>query len=303
MRRAVVILSVALACGAVGVPDARATFPGKPGSIAFVREMSGDTDIWLATPSGRQRRLTNTPDLDERSPTFSPDGGLIAFAREEGTGFGYDIWIMQANGRRARPVVATSRDEAEPSFFPGGGSILFTRSRPGGNSEVLSIRTDGTDERLVAERATSGIASPDGRWLAYARHGRGAGIFLVNRRGPAAPARRLTRGSAGALDFAPDSRRIVFEGSRRCGAAFTTAILAVSIRGVRRTLRKSCDHLFLTPVWSPNGRRILFALKRSPSTPRPPYRLALMNLRGRLVPGAPRRRSGAEDLTPTWQAR
>lgn len=54
------------------------TAPIKSETTVFVK----DNDIYIRYGSDSTRRLTQSPEIDERNPTLSPDGAYIAFSRE-----------------------------------------------------------------------------------------------------------------------------------------------------------------------------------------------------------------------------
>ncbi|HKG36694.1 MAG TPA: hypothetical protein VKA89_09685 [Solirubrobacterales bacterium] len=248
-------------------------------------------------------RLSGTSGAgDDTSPVYSRAGGMIAFVRRsEGDA---DVWVMRADGTREHPVADTALDELQPSFFPGGGSLLYTRFDGSREWTVFSIRLDGTRRMRQASDATFPVVSPNGRWLAYTKSQDGVGgIRLMNRR--SGRVMRVTIGSAQDLDFSPDSRRIVFTGQRPCrrGGNLRFAVLSVGIHtGHAEILRRSCRREFISPAWSPNGRRIVFAHKRSAGRAEDlRFRLGMMRPVGSAVAGAPRHRRGANELDPAWQ--
>jgi Tol biopolymer transport system component len=261
-------------------------------------------DIWIAERSGGgQRRLTRSAGIDESDPTFSPNGGLIAYVRRsQGNA---DIWVMRADGSRKRPLATGTLDELQPAFYPGGRSLLFTRFDGSRGWTVLSIRLDGTRTQTQVPNATFPVVSANGRWLAYSKVGDGGGIRLRNLR--SGRTRRLTSGSAQELDFAPGSRRIVFTGQRRCRRAgdLRFAILSIGIRERGATvLGRSCRREFIDPAYAPNGRRLVFAHKRLAATGAGlRFRLGIMSPNGSPLGGAPRHRRGTNELFPAWQAR
>ena len=289
----------------LALEPAHAAFSGKPGAIAFSRQARGAAigyDIWTARPSGGgQRRLTTSARASETEATHSPDGGLIAYVRRfRGDA---DIWVMRADGSGKRPLVESSQDDVQPSFFPGGRSIVFTVFDGERDWTTYSVRLDGSRQRRQAPDATHPIVSPNGRWLAYSQAGGGSGVRLRNLRSGAT--RRLTGGSAQELDFSPDGRRIAFTGQRRCrrGGPLRFALLTVGIRNRRpEALRRSCRREFISPAWSPNGSRIVFARKVLVGG-QPRFRLAMIRRNGAAVAGAPNHRRGVSDLFPSWQPR
>lgn len=301
-------LLLALACllGLSLNAPAEAAWPGKNGAIAFSRSDSisvrSKSDIWIETRSGKQRRLTASPGVDETEPSFSPNGRLIAYVRRAGGDA--DVWLMSSNGKNKRPLVDSELDEFEPAFFPSGRSLVYTLFDGERDWMVLSVRRDGSGMRRQAGDASEPVVSPNGRLLAYSEHGDGGGIRLRNLR--SGKVRRLTTGSAQQLDFSPDGRRLVFTGQRRCrrGGPLRFALLKIGLRHRRaQVLRRSCAREFISPAWSPNGRRIVFTHKRQQGSNRLHFRLGVMTAGGNPVGGAPRHRRGANEIFPSWQPR
>jgi TolB protein len=279
-----------------------AAFPGRPGKIVFSRSGTGPApgmgDLWIQERSGKQRRLTNTPEVGESEASFSPDGRLIAYVRrEQGNA---DVWVMNSDGSDKRPIVEGELDELQPSFFPGSRSVVYVLFE-GRYWTALSLRIDGTQLRRQASRATYPVVSPDGRWLAYSEVGNRGGIHLLNLR--TQETKSLTSGSAHELDFSPDGRRIAFTGQRRCGGGgkLRFALLTVSIRdGRTRTVRGSCRRDFIAPAWSPRGDKIVFATKEQEGR-KLRFQLSATRPDGAPAGGAPRHQRGTNELAPSWQ--
>jgi WD40 repeat protein len=292
-------ITLTLLCCLALAPAAEASWPGADGAIAFSRTAGGNSDLWIASPSGKQRRLTATPRFDETSPTFSPDGRTIAYVRR-GNGDA-DIWLMRSDGRGERPLVTGELDEFQPSFFPSGRSLAFTVFDGERDWTVYSVRRDGEGRQRLVNDATFPVVSPNGRLLAYSADGDGGGIRLLNLR--SRRVRELTTGSAQELDFSPNGQRILFIGQRQCRARGTLRFLPLVIGlGGRhsRFLRRGCDAEVAGAAWSPSGTRIVYALKTQRGR-QLAFRLRMMTAGGAPAFGAPRHVAGTQELFPAWQ--
>jgi Tol biopolymer transport system component len=107
------------------------------GRIAFSRNRAGREDIYTVRPDGTDlRRITRGGGTD---PSWSPDGSMLAFARNGG------IWVVDANGGEPRRV--TRRAANQPVWSPDGKRIAFVSVFT--NPEVWRIYTVGVDGRGV----------------------------------------------------------------------------------------------------------------------------------------------------------
>lgn len=82
-----------------------------------------------------------------------------------------DLGVMNADGSDVRRLTETDDAENTPAWSPDGTRIVFTR-RPGvvGQFDLVTIRPDGTDERILADEFTLGgfqdpAWSPSGEWI------------------------------------------------------------------------------------------------------------------------------------------
>jgi TolB protein len=304
------LLSLTLLACLLPAAPAQAGWPGKNGAIAFSR--NGDdgrnpADIWVQIPGGTQRQLTSGPGSDTE-PTYSRDGRLIAFVRYSGGGS--DVWVMNRDGTNERPVTHTPDRvfATEPAFFRGGLSLAFALQGVVPGPTVFSIRTNGRGQRQLVGKARSPVVSPDGQWLAYRRHPGDNRIHLKDLRTQeerTLPTIRNEEQLSMEPDFSPDSRRLVFVGTRGCGSLreMRRSLFTIGLNDRRpRILLDACHRKFVPfgPAWSPSGNRIAFT-GREGRRKASGVRLRMLDLRGRLVPGAPRHRPGTFETSPAWQ--
>ena len=109
------------------------------------------------------------------SPTFSPDGNLIAFAWEgENNGAGYDLYVKAIGTEKPLRLTHHPALRLSAAWSPDGRSIAISRvnvaEQDGG--VYLLPPTGGPERKLASRGNTSGWGneiswSPDGKYLAY----------------------------------------------------------------------------------------------------------------------------------------
>src|SRR3954451_18765240 len=181
-------------CGTGPAPDW-----SRDGSrIAFSRPAAdepGPADLWtIARGLTGPVALTAPPDVDEREPSWSPDGKRIAYV-DDGTVFVLDVATGDSVrlGRRDEPAWSPVDDRL---LVVRDGAIVLTRAVPGATATVLTA---------------SGAApewSPDGKAIAFTRYPARQGVWRM--RADGGHARRLTRGIDSHPTWSPDGRRIAF---------------------------------------------------------------------------------------------
>jgi Tol biopolymer transport system component len=110
-------------------------------------------------------RLTSTAGLNV-DPALSPDGSLIAFSSDRDSGADLDIWVQSTRDEKPTRLTNQPGDESEPSFSPDGASVVFAKPEGGG---IYVVAASGGEPRLLASvsRAHSPRFSPDGRWVTF----------------------------------------------------------------------------------------------------------------------------------------
>jgi eukaryotic-like serine/threonine-protein kinase len=163
--------------------------------LAFVAQDHGQWDLYASRVAGGARvRLTNDT-AREGTPTFSPDGDRIAFARRRPGAGQPEICIIPTLGGDVVPVITGG---ANPSWSPDGKQFAFLSVRPGQPVALAISDLDGSNPRilLTVDGTYPFIQdpawSPDGKLLAVIRSTGGVAgeIWLVPTEG--GHPRRLT---------------------------------------------------------------------------------------------------------------
>ena len=147
------------------------------------------------------------------SAHFSPDGSRFVYVRENSpltkpVG-GHALFVARADGSGRRQITPWSLDAGEnPDWSPNGRLILF-RSHEGGSeqSQIYVVRPDGSGLRpLTRFKAGTTVLSysfsPDGKWITFAKSGRGGEPDIFVMRANGTDIRPVTRTAL--WDSAPD---------------------------------------------------------------------------------------------------
>ena len=131
-------------------------------------------DVWIYSfESQAFNRLTFGG--NELYPLWTPDGRRIAYLSYA---TGAEIVSKAADGTGSVERITETHDVAmfPESFSPDGETITYTTIGP--QSDVFLV-THGEEPRRFEERASGGVISPDGRWIAYGSPGAGqASVFV-----------------------------------------------------------------------------------------------------------------------------
>lgn len=290
-------LALAAVCAASGAAAAEASFPGRNGLIAFVREgppfdrqpprEGGAWTIWVADPTtGRTRQLTQVPQRcgrrgwswQDEGASFSASGRLVAYVHEDScdprTPNG--IYLMRADGSGRRLIRRTATEEIKefPAFSPSGALLAFSELY--GDTSVLRIRPPHAERNLTYcpsgyfpcppsrySQVVQPAWSPTGKLAVTLSGPEGEGdighigTISRDRKG----LRLVTRSRRDAMpDWSPGGDRIVFHRQTWTGRAFKGNVLVAPARGKRhrRPTRLTETRDAYFPVWSPNGRDIAY---------------------------------------------
>lgn len=156
-------------------------------------------------------KLTDTKNVDEDWPVWSPDGTRIAYLS------GNKIYIMNADGSEKKRLTKSGVPELLSAWSPDGQQIAF-QAQLNGNFQIYTINSDGTGDILqltmIKDIGSSPSWSPDGQKIAFTvfvRRSDARDIYVMNADG--SDPINLTNG--GYLDpsfptWSPDGRMIAF---------------------------------------------------------------------------------------------
>ena len=175
---------------------------------------------------------------------------------------------MNADGSGMRPVTSNDHRDAHPAWSPDGERIVFEREVGDFDSDLFTIRPNGTGERQLTH--SPGIPdqeaawSPDGREIAFS-HGGDAGsgrgdIYSIRPDGTHMQALTVTDADEEYPAWSPDGREIAFT-SDRAARDSQFDVYAIRRNGSRPTRLTTAE--CGAPAYSPNGSKLACGSGRS----------------------------------------
>jgi len=243
----------------------------------MVKDRAGHWQVWVASADLSGAKRLTSGDYDTGWPVWSPNGKEIVFdsARTDRTPNDQrhvnDVFLMKADGTGVKKLTDSKGTSGDAAWSPAGSLIAFDADRgdPKQFSAIYVVNASGGRIRRIT-RPPKGLSdykprfSPDGSRLLFSR-ARGtaerAPAALYTLRLDGTGLRRLTPFSLHAddSDWAPDGKHIVVEAYPN-SAAFGDiyVVAATGGRPVNLTRNPAEKAGCADPVWSPDGRRILF---------------------------------------------
>jgi len=128
--------------------------------IAFVSDAGGPYDIWTCDMwGGNLSQITSSTAQWDSWPTWSPDGGHIAFERQPTGGTVSEIMVVNAEGGGLTNLTNNAADDEHPTWSPDGERIAFATNRTG-DYEIYVMHADGSTPTNLSNR-TGPDTAPD----------------------------------------------------------------------------------------------------------------------------------------------
>ncbi|MGE0442923.1 MAG: hypothetical protein AB7L66_05885 [Gemmatimonadales bacterium] len=257
-RMAIHRVSDSLVMWAVGRPGIAAT------RIAFRNR--GDGRIYRVDSDGYGVVPISPANALAVSPTWSPDGGRIAYTQLGGEGPGVLILQSVSTGTRVVVPTTTQGQNITPAFSPDGQKLIFSRmTEQSANLYAVNVADLCCLERLTAARFAENLSpvySPDGRRVAFVSNRAGAPqIYSMGADGTAQELLvpfEYGGGAAYAPDWSPDGSMIVFHREYEGTPQIVTYDLGRRVAQQRTSGSKNED-----PSFGPDGTHVVFVSGRT----------------------------------------
>jgi Tol biopolymer transport system component len=268
--------------------------------IAFFSDRNGGHDdiYTVSAETIRPNLILSDAEHDLIAPSYSPDGQKIVYTMELANKSG-ELRIYDPRSNESSLVKKTELPNTLPRWSPDGQRIAFY-DRVEGNSEIFSVKPDGSDlRRLTTDPSIDAEPawSPDGDKIVF-ETGRGAPLgkpqlYVMNSDGTDQHPLTPRKGWEGNASWAPDGTSVVFTCDREDSPGNLLDICEIDADGMneRHVLFHRDEDTY--PVISPDGKRIVFVASSDGNS-----ELYVMNRDGsgliRLT------RDPAEDDFPQW---
>ena len=158
------------------------------GNRAVVPKLGPDgeqADLWIVDSAGGATKFTDTPQVHEGSPVWSPNGTAIAYRAQARSGGAFEIYRKLVNGAGKPELLLGGEEPKNPTDWSGDGRyILFTTLSPPTRGDLWALSVpDGRAGPVLGTINNEGFGalSPNGRWLAFQSDESGKAEIYVER--------------------------------------------------------------------------------------------------------------------------
>lgn len=297
---------------ALDTPDVVLPAPGGGNRIAFASNRDGDFEIYLIDVNGSNLvQLTDNTGQDF-DPTWSPNGGQIAYAFRPDDTADSEILVMNADGSEVTPITDNGAADFDPDWSHDGEWIAFTSNRSG-VFDLYIMRPDGSDVCQLTNDGLNSLTprwSPSGNRIGY--HARTANnretselyLIEVDTSNPCqevvqSEPFQLTSNNARDqwLDWSPDGQDVIYTSGqgRPVGEQIIYRFNLEANETVAITDAAANDD---DPVWSPDGSLIAFDSDRDGNRF---FDLYILDVASGEI--SQLTTDEADDVAPAWQPR
>jgi Tol biopolymer transport system component len=168
-----------LASDAPGYLDFQPRYTPDGAHIVFARCQPnfGVCAIWIMHADGTGKRAitpykVGTHEASDFDPSVSPDGDHVAYTALGQNGITAQVRIVRLDGTGNHAISPPAIEAGHPDWSPDGTRITFTSNRPGINSNIYTMRADGTGiiqltNTLYPNNSFASVYSPAGSRIAF----------------------------------------------------------------------------------------------------------------------------------------